>query len=275
MFPTKHTLYDDFSYKGKFWLALAAGEEPHKVDGVLRVTAGKNIGLELFGDFVLPRRVSDAMVTGASPAVIHGQTDGGQALTLFDSFRTSRHLGGAGHVRSDYTSNLCIIGAWFDGEDDVRFDVLELGLSHLEGWQDVIAFAGKRLGDDDARFVYGLTYKAPVDVKVAVSNPPMTFSLTGTLYQDEERNRSITLRHESRIDLTPAAPLSLDTMFRLVADVQQFFTLMVGEQVFVRSCGAGTNPMILTLEPRPVWRKRSAFRATCSSISSTCAKQKN
>src|SRR5687767_6992331 len=107
MIPTKHTLYDDFTYKGKFWLPPKKRRKPRKIDGILRVTAGKHIALELFGDFApfadALGRIGDGGEAG-KPPLIYGQTDSGQEVTLFDSFWTNRHYGSAGHVRSEYTS---------------------------------------------------------------------------------------------------------------------------------------------------------------------------
>ena len=237
MIATKYTLYDDFTYKGKFWLPPKKRRKPHKVDGILRVTAGKDISLELFGDLVKSGRSVDLLGPpdeGGSPPLIYGQTDDGQPLTLFGSFWTNRHGGGAGHVRVDYTSNLCIVGALFDGEADVQFHKLELTLTHLEGWLDAQAFHDEPRREGEEVVGLTVTHTYPETMTAEIPDPKVTFKLAAELNVDVKRNRSVKLTHISRVDLTPATPLSVEGMFKLMANVQQFFTLLVGEQVFVR-----------------------------------------
>jgi len=237
MIPTTHTLYDDFTYKGKFWLPTKDASEPQKIDGILRATAGKHIALELFGDFV-PLADKDGSIgdggEAGKPPLIHGQTDDGRTLTLFDSFYTNRHYGGACHVRSEYTSNLCIVGAWFDGDDDVQFHELELRLTHLEGWMDVDPFKGENLKNGEEVVGLTVTYTDPPTITVVIPDPQVTFKLVGGLESHTRRNLQVVLDHRLDVSLTSAAPLSLEATFKLMANVQQFFTLLVGEQVFLR-----------------------------------------
>jgi hypothetical protein len=68
MILTKNTLYDDFTYKGKFWLPPKKRRKPRKIDGILRVTAGKHIALELFGDFAPFADALGGSATGAKQA---------------------------------------------------------------------------------------------------------------------------------------------------------------------------------------------------------------
>ena len=96
MIPTNHTLQDDFTCKGKFWLPPTKRRKPRKVDGVLRVNAGDDIGLELFGDFATPAAEAGLLRYGGNPPLIHGRTDDGRAVTLFDSLWTSRDSNSAG-----------------------------------------------------------------------------------------------------------------------------------------------------------------------------------
>ena len=65
-------------------------------------------------------------------------------------------------------------------------------------------------------------------------DPRVTVKLTASVAHDESRHKSLTIRHAGLIRLTPGEPLSLDAAFRLTGDVQRFFTLMVGEPVYVR-----------------------------------------
>src|SRR5258706_10278599 len=262
--PTKHTLYDDFTCKGKFWLPPKGRRKPHKVDGILQVAAGKHIALELFGDLVKPgRRVApmNEPVEGGSPPLIYGQTDDGQPLTLFDSFWTTRHHGGAGHARVDYTSNLCIVGAWFDGEGDVEFHELELTFTHLEGWLDAQAFKDESRREGEEVVGLTVTHTYPETITVEIPHPKVTFKLTGELTVDVKRNNSVKLIHTSRVDLKPAVPLSMDATFELMGDVQKFFTLMVGEQVFVRKL-RGWN-MTWAVNPMTTVARKSQWQIPC------------
>lgn len=140
--------------------------------------------MELFGDFV---PFADKMgqagdgSEGGKPPLIYGQTDSGQEITLFDSFWTNRQYGSAGHVRSDYTSNLCIIGAWFEGEDDVSFDKLELKLTHLEPWLDVNPFHADRIMQGEKRVGAKFTYTFHDEITVEISDPRLTVKLAAHL----------------------------------------------------------------------------------------------
>src|SRR5688572_26285282 len=85
------TLYDDFTVKGKWWLPAEPDGEPVRVDGILTVKAGDDMLLEVFAPLTRPGKPPmDGVAQAFSGrnddlAIIHGLSDSGTAITLFNS----------------------------------------------------------------------------------------------------------------------------------------------------------------------------------------------
>lgn len=95
-------------------------------------------------------------------------------------------------------------------------------------------FKGEHLRNGEEIVGLTVTYIYPATISVEIPNPPVTFKLVGGLESDAQRNIRVVMDHRVGVSLMPAAPLSMEETFKLMANLQQFFTLLVGEQIFVR-----------------------------------------
>jgi hypothetical protein len=240
-------LYDDFAYKGEWWLP---GGKRSKVKGELVVTAGESIRLDIFGDFKRRKSPPHFLGVNQNPPVIHGDTDAGP-VTLLDSLFSTGHQTHRGNARTTYQANLCLFGAWFDGRDDVRFNSLKLRFTHLEWWWATHPFTSQYVRDGEKVTGFTMTYTYPPGVRVEVPSPKVVVGLDAELNQRESFADSAHFTHYINVRVTPDRGVGLDEAFRLLSDLQKFFILLVGEQVFVRSFeGAVTAKELVAVKPR-------------------------
>lgn len=231
MLPVPHTLYDDFAYKGDWWLP---GRKRSKVTGELVVRAGDSIRLDIYGDFKSPKSSPHLLGVNLNPPVIHGDTDAG-LVTLLDNLFSTGHHTHRGNSRTSYRSHLCIFGAWFDGRDDVRFTFLKFRFTHLEWWGATHPFTSQYIRDGEKVTGFTMTYSYPPGMRVQVPVRMVTVELDAELNQQESLATSAHFTHYINVRVTPDREAGLDEAFRLLSDLQKFFILLVGEQVFLKS----------------------------------------
>ena len=231
MIPTPYTLYDDFAYKGQWWLR---GGRSWKASGELIVKAGDEIRLDIYGGFRRGKASTPPLSGGGNPAVIHGMTDAGE-VTLFDNLFSTGHHSSKGNVYTSYRSNLCVFGAWFDGLHDVRFTNLTLRYTHLEWWFAAQPFGRQDHSADGKPTGVTLTYTFPPPIRADLSGRKMAVAIEPEVNEQHSHLSSAQLTHQINVRVTPGRRMSIDYAFGFVSDFQKWLTLLVGEQVFVRS----------------------------------------
>jgi hypothetical protein len=228
MLSSQHTQFEDFTIKGKWW---TPGHEAQSVDGELKVTGGKRIELELYGDF--PGSGGSWRDNDTEPETIFGRFDGGEQVTLLYNLRVNRNFGGAGHTRSAYVASLFITGAWFDSPEDVKFDSISFRLTDLLYWRGVEPFGGQTVRDGDQNVGIDATFRYPETLTVDLPSAHARVSVESEVASDSRRYRSVTLTHDVKLDVDSESPLSLDDAFQWMADLRNFFVLMIGSNVSV------------------------------------------
>jgi len=230
-----HTMYDDFIYKGRWWMPVAKGE-PTRVNGVLSVKAGAKIRLDVDGE-IGPKPKFGGVVNQAQ-GVIHGTIDDGTSVTLLDVLWADGHYGSAGHTRIAYIAGLCLFGAMFDGHDDVVFNEIEIQLTHLEHWAALVhPFTVEKQWNGEEQIGLTITYKYPAIIPIDLPDPKATIYFNSDVNQQESLNVSAALTHFNTIVVRPHDPTPLEKAFVLLSDLQKFFSLITGERVFVLRFG--------------------------------------
>lgn len=232
-------MYDDFTIKGRWWLPGA--DDSMKVGGQLVVTAGDNMELELFGTLqakgehrgqIMQRQFN----LGGRIPVIWGEAAGYGPITLFDSFQTSSTMGSVGGIIASYRPDTCATGLWFeDSDSDLKFETITLRFTHLEEWIEYQPFSTEPpFGLNDER-KFSVTYHSPEPVVIEIADPKMSVSLELYADQNNSLHDAVKLTNRARFTLRPDIPFSFDQARHVTGVLQDFLTLMVGEQVFVTS----------------------------------------
>jgi hypothetical protein len=117
MLKDMHSLFENFEYKGSWWLP----EDPvRKISGILTYKSGDRITLALLGS--LQGGDLDDSEKHKNPSIVHGIAEGNRVCTLQGLLRTtSSFVGGNEAHSSSYLVNRLFEGKHFDCPDDIRF----------------------------------------------------------------------------------------------------------------------------------------------------------
>ena len=233
MAQERYTLFDNFEYKGKWWLPE---KSQNAVAGVLQVTSG-NIVLELLGSLRgsnLHQHFGGGEVF--SPKIIHGITDNGNLCTLMNSYlKDSKISLPAGLVQENYIVNFLIVGELFNSVEEVKLESISVNYSLLEEWLSISAFKqdfpskGKPV---EARFTF------PESFEVFIGNIYASISLDGKFHTGGDNFRTLKWDYTAFIKIAPSGDKSLDWFIEQLHSIASVLTLFTGEPVYPRQIKA-------------------------------------
>jgi hypothetical protein len=219
-------LDESWERNGIWWLPSHPGDQ---VAGSLTYSRAEGLRLALIGVFdndALPRGLMWFGGPTVRRPVIHGLTPG-TLFTLIDCPQVSANVSAPGYTSEVYRPRFAVTDAHL-GEDDLVFDEVHLGLSHLDNWvtRSGITMSFHRTADDvferlEFNYVQPGEYSAPnLTVGSVALAFPYTFSgpVAGT--------------HSARLDESPewavtlAEAVDVATVFhRIVAPLTNLLTL--------------------------------------------------
>ncbi|MHB1309070.1 MAG: ApeA N-terminal domain 1-containing protein [Limisphaerales bacterium] len=158
---------------GFFWVTASPSE---KLPGVLSISAGGGVELELVGNF--DKNIAEAINSReVKLSRIHGLVESRGAVTLDDCFYINRRISLGGISKSKICVNLLISGAWFGEHEEVAFDSISFSVDGLDQWVNTSGFKVSASLEDKNVTV---SYHAPKEERYSI-NDEMTLSLGYTL----------------------------------------------------------------------------------------------
>lgn len=238
---TSQTLFDDFEWKGYWWLPKTP---ENQVSGNLTFNAKTGVSLELLGSLEGAKSLTDLIRT----KIILGTTVEGKDCTLLDGWQTQATMNMPGIVTNRFEVAYLFAGHHFPSEPDIQFPDLSMSLTNLEEWAERFPFNVEfSKPQDDRTFQRTASYVTPDDFKTYVPSINATVLLENHFSETGDRRREFNWQHQDFLKLVPAEPKSFVWFWRHLFDLKLFLTLCIGEPVHPKRVYA-TGPEI---EVRP------------------------
>jgi hypothetical protein len=231
----RHTLSDDFEYKGLWWLP---DHPENKVAGIVSFD-GETITLELLG--LLRTDPDFADVEHFLPDIILGNAEG-KLITLYRAFEVESSIPWSDMAddlasgilyTSSFIADDAFIGAHFESVNAIQFGVMSASFTHLEEW----------MGREHVPFTDNLekgwnrsaSYVRPEPIENEVSAIESTIALGAGFNKRGKMFRSLTWEHNAFITVHPVEPKGLDWYETVLGDLQNLFTLLIGRPTYIRA----------------------------------------
>lgn len=166
---------------------------------------------------------------------IHGQSDGGQRLSLLSCFRSFRGgtLGGTGFkaTNESYTVNRALVGGVDeDHADDALYHSLEMRVDHLEEWTGIRPFEAEQ-DKDQPHAITAVRLRDIPPFTCDVESIGAELGIDSTYSIEFGSFRQLCWQRRALVTLTPTEPHALDWFIHQAALIQSFFSLLIGHLV--------------------------------------------
>ncbi|MGA2915832.1 MAG: HEPN domain-containing protein [Sedimentisphaerales bacterium] len=234
MVERNYTLFDNFEYKGMWWLP----ENPErKVAGILSVQ-NRDIKLDLF-DSLKRSNLRDYLSSGNevfSPKIIQGITDNGKPCTLLNTFLANRNDNSSGVCNESYVVNFLLVGKLYNLTDEIKFSSVSINYTYLEEW----------LGYQPFKINYNekpLTakFEPPVFFEFDIDSIDSKITLSGDLITSIEHFTSFEWNYRAFIKVTPKDYMDYNWYLEIISSIGNLLTLLTGEPIYpkqIKACGS-------------------------------------
>jgi hypothetical protein len=225
MLKDMHSLFEDFEYKGFWWLPT---DPENKVPGTLIYKSGDRMMLELLGSLSEDEQNSNAL---KNHTIVQGVAEGHRICTLQRLLHTnSSFIGGNEAYRSSYIVNRLFEGKHFASPDEIRFSSISINYTSLEDWITDCPYEEGHEKDESSQTLT-ITASRKVPYPVFEVNVP---SISATISASLEFEGSIgirTLRWKSTgfIHILPEHPSSFEWFWGIQSDIRNLLTLLMNE----------------------------------------------
>jgi hypothetical protein len=215
MFNDEHTLFDEFTYKGKWWLP---NKSDNTVHGSLHFLQNE-ISLELHGCL-------DTFDNNKSGAVeiILGIAESGEIISLVDSF-IKRRWRSPNYEKVEYISNFILVGQHYNSKKEIISDASILSIYNLEEW--LLNFPYKWLDNNiqiskikDRHYEY---FKEKVKIEIR------------NTYTFSEGSTSVSSSSTSTIIIKCEEPKSCEWFLSFATKIPQLLTIISGDPFLIKS----------------------------------------
>ncbi|MGE7271966.1 HEPN domain-containing protein [Brevibacillus panacihumi] len=225
------TIYDEFSFGGEWWIA---GEEEHKISGVLQFTKDQGIILKLFGSFEYHRQSPDEPIVkrNVSYQIIHGDCFEGM-VTLINGFSiraNTKHypnenkMANVNMIKFD----LMLTGIHVSNLDEFRMKGMSVNFSNLEMWLLQIPFEtifepfGIKINETEKFDAYVEHLKCKIESSYTIEHK-------SELYEHE------TLIYKPYIFFHPDEPQNLNWFMETIVGFKNLLSILMNTNIFIKS----------------------------------------
>jgi hypothetical protein len=160
---------EEIRRSGYFWLP---GKDEYKAPGILIVSDGAKISLEIIGSFAGPTGsisdLKDEMIIGR----VIGQVEKSGLVTLENCFFTTKRFSFGGISKSQINVGWALLGVAFDPDEIILFDGLTVSIEGLDEW---IGLSGIETHIDQDLKSFTLHYAKPAS-ETLIKTDDMTVS---------------------------------------------------------------------------------------------------
>ncbi|NQU28731.1 MAG: hypothetical protein HQ528_10610 [Candidatus Marinimicrobia bacterium] len=157
---------ENIKRNGYFWLP---GKPDRKIPGILLITDGGNISLEILDMFDnSPKGLKDALSGGNEDIDrINGFVEESGYVTLDDCFYTKRNISFGSISKSIICINKALFGVAFEKDEELLFNSF---LFSVEGIDDWIGISGIKVDHDIENKSAKIEYKPPQEISISLNN---------------------------------------------------------------------------------------------------------
>lgn len=231
-------MLDERRFDGYWWLP---SRPESKVPGSLSFSQSE-IRLELLGSFS-----TEEFPTGppADEPRILGVSRDQRAVTLENCMGLGATINTAGFPITTYGPHLVLDGAWYEPDEEVRFDEISVRLSDLDEWAETSGFRSDLNWDAEGQSIESIdvTYTPPQRIEVDLddgTSVSIVFSWTWSGLQQVTTESRITQTATFGVRFGEGA--TLDRALVLVAYLRNFLSLGVARPIRVLSVRGFHNP---------------------------------
>lgn len=209
----EESLYDDFVFKGNFWLP----EKPDiKVSGTLTFN-NQHIYLELIGAFYDHHNPQFAEKT------IHGISYEGRKCSLFQNYMSNYNSNYIGTGRMIYHPNIVIIGTYLNSIEETLFINAQVHLNGLEEWLGNRPFYWDMPGDSE----WSIKFTPDETFAVSLESIQTIIELQHHKSLGREQNKMY-LYSKPFLMIKPHVEKSYEWYFSVIRQLEFMFTLFMG-----------------------------------------------
>jgi hypothetical protein len=196
-------------------------------------TGGGDATLELIGD----GGFGGPMTPFPSPAIMHGESETAQGITLFSLICKKRNTtspGNQGARRTLFLVGLVVFGEHYGRYEDISFNACQLSITRLREWLSAEPFLSEDRPGTAGQIIETVVYRPPDPIIVDLLD---TQGIKVRIYSQRanewQTSRKVTLEHRVTLELGRAEPMPLDDWLKLALKMRDLFSLLIGTPVFI------------------------------------------
>lgn len=151
----------EYKKTGYFWLPES---EENKIPGVLTISDGGKIELEIVGHF---NDDIQAAIDNDAISRIIGHVEGDGLVTLNDCFYTNKNIAFGGISKSRVLAHQVLSGAAWEKDETVTFNTLSFSVDCLDEW---VGLSGIKVNSDWNNRTATISYNAPENISLMLNN---------------------------------------------------------------------------------------------------------
>ena len=224
---------EEFKKPGYFWLPSTPD---HKVPGVLQISDGGKVELEIFGILENEKNPVHAFNNQTPPELINGEVESHGYITLENCYYTNKSFDLSGGIsKSRINASRAILGAAFDRSEEILVDALKFSIEGLSEWVGISGFTSSF--DFESGSVQ-IQYRLPEEISFDINQNlklKIRFSYKIPSISGE---KSIKIEQETFFELFSGEAIALDDLLNLAFKITTFIGFGVNANVALHSVSA-------------------------------------
>lgn len=224
---------EEFKKPGYFWLPSTPD---HKVPGVLQISDGGKVELEIFGILENEKNPVHAFNNQTPPELINGEVESHGYITLENCYYTNKSFELSGGIsKSRINASRAILGAAFDRSEEILVDALKFSTEGLSEW---VGISGITSSFDFESGSVQIQYRLPEEISFDINQNlklKIKFSYKIPSISGE---KSIKIEQETFFELFSGEAIALDDLLNLAFKITTFIGFGANANVALHSVSA-------------------------------------
>lgn len=227
----EHTLFEDFKYKGVWWLP---NQQDDLVSGELSYEPEQGSRLEIVGSW--GKEIGPLGNATEQQEYIYGCSVDGKAITLHKTFATNKSYHYPGISSSIHYANYAFVGNHhIEADEEPVFASMDVNTTNLEEWLGLSNPFNVGYRTEDGQLKSYHAEYAPIEqLQGEIAEDKLNYKTHHGFSTDGNNVRTMTWKIMSSFEFTPDEPKSLSWYLRVLTDFTNFLTLLVGQLVYAR-----------------------------------------
>lgn len=224
---------EEIKKPGYFWLPLTPD---HKVPGMLQISDGGKVELEIFGILEKETNPVHAFNNQASLELINGEVESHGYITLENCHYINRSFELSGGIsKSKINASRAILGAAFNRNEEVLMDALKFSIEGLSEW---VGISGLTSSFEFESGSVQIQYKLPEGILFNINQSLKLMVRFSSKIPSMSGEKSIKIEQETFFELLSGEAVALDDLLSLAFKITTFIGFGVNANVALHSVSA-------------------------------------